>query len=107
MGNISSISELKDVVSLASKFLVCGSIRGDLPYEKVKQVREKNRKIGLGLMGVHEWLLQRGYNYEVNNELKGWLDVWRSTSETAANEWSDRFFINRPKKYRAIAPAGK
>lgn len=106
IANISSKEELKDVVNLAAKFLVCGSIRGDLPYEKVRLVREKNRKIGLGLMGIHEWLLQRGYEYEVNDELKGWLDVWRSESEAGANEWSDRFFISRPKKYRAVAPAG-
>lgn len=106
LGNISSLEELTSVVGLASKFLVCGSIRGDLPYEKVKQVREQNRKIGLGLMGVHEWLLQRGHMYEITEELKQWLTVYRDESERAANEWSDRFFINRPKKYRAIAPAG-
>jgi ribonucleoside-diphosphate reductase alpha chain len=106
LGNISSVEELRDVTNLASKFLVCGSIRGEVPYEKVTRVREKNRKIGLGLMGVHEWLLQRNCKYEVTDELKGWLDVWRSESEAGANEWSDRFFINRPKKYRAVAPAG-
>ena len=105
-GNIGSLDELTSVVNLASKFLVCGSIRGDLPYEKVRLVREQNRKIGLGLMGVHEWLLQRNYKYEVNEELHQWLQVWKDESERAANEHSDRFFINRPKKYRAIAPAG-
>ena len=105
-GNIRSIEELTSVVNLASKFLVCGSIRGDLPYDKVRLVRERNRKIGLGLMGVHEWLLQRSLPYEVNDELKSWLQVWKDESERAANEWSDRFFINRPKKYRAVAPAG-
>ena len=107
LGNITTISELKDVVNLASKFLVCGSIRGDLPYEKVKQVREANRKIGLGLMGIHEWLLQRGKQYEVDDELRSWLQIYKDESERGANEWSDRFFINRPKKYRALAPAGK
>lgn len=107
LGNISSVSELASVVNLASKFLVCGSIRGDLPYDKVRQIREQNRKIGLGLMGVHEWLLQRNYKYEVNEELHQWLQVWKDESERAANEHSDRFFINRPKKFRAIAPAGK
>ena len=104
--NITSLDELRDVVCLASKFLVCGSIRGDLPYDKVKEVREKNRRIGLGLMGVHEWLLQRGEKYEVTPELHTWLAIWKNESERAANEHSDRFFINRPKKYRAIAPAG-
>lgn len=106
LGNITSIDELRDVVNLASKFLVCGSIRGDLPYEKVKLTREKNRSIGLGLMGVHEWLLQRGKPYAVCEELSLWLQVYKTESECGANEWSDRFFINRPKKYRAVAPAG-
>ena len=105
-GNIKSVEELKDVVNLASKFLVCGSIRGDLPYEKVIEVRAKNRKIGLGLMGIHEWLLQRDKDYIVDEELKQWLQVYKDESKRSADEHSDRFFINRPKKYRAVAPAG-
>lgn len=106
LGNISDLDELRSVVSLASKFLICGTLRAELPYEKVKQVREKNRKIGLGLMGVHEWLLQRGEKYEVTDELKSWLEVYKTESERSANEHCDRFYISRPKKYRAIAPAG-
>lgn len=106
LGNIFSIEELRAVVNLASKFLVCGTLRAELPYDKVKQVREKNRKIGLGLMGVHEWLLQRGKPYEVDSELNSWLEVYKTESERSANEHCDRFFISRPKKYRAVAPAG-
>ena len=106
IGNISSLEEFKDVVSLASKFLVCGTLRADLPYEKVYKVREKNRRLGLGLMGIHEWLLQRGHGYEVVPELHEWLGVYESESEKAANEHCDRFFISRPVDYRAIAPTG-
>jgi ribonucleoside-diphosphate reductase alpha chain len=106
LANIQSLDELRDVVSLASKFLVCGTLRADLPYEKVRQVREQNRKIGLGIMGVHEWLLQRGYKYDVVPELKQWLEVYRDESKRSANEHCDRFYINRPKKYRAVAPTG-
>ncbi len=105
-GNIQSLDELKDVVTLASKFLVCGTLRADLPYEKVYKVREKNRRLGLGFMGVHEWLLQRGYKYEVNDELRQWLKVYEGESEKAANEHCDRLFINHPVAYRAIAPTG-
>ena len=106
LGNIRDIAEFKSVVSLASKFLVCGTLRADLPYEKVYKVREKNRRLGLGLMGIHEWLLQRGQKYEVTDELKQWLEVYRSESERSANEHCDRFFISRPVAYRAIAPTG-
>ena len=91
---------------LASKFLVCGSLRADLPYEKVYKVREKNRRIGLGLMGIHAWLLQRGYKYEVVPELHKWLEEYKNESERAANEHCDRLFISKPVAYRAIAPTG-
>ena len=106
LGNIRSINELKDVVTLASKFLVCGTLRADLPYDKVYKVREKNRRLGLGLMGIHEWLLQRGQKYEVTPELHEWLKVYETESKRAADEHCDRFYISRPVAYRAIAPTG-
>lgn len=106
LGNISSLEEFKSVVSLASKFLVCGTLRADLPYDKVYKVREKNRRLGLGLMGIHEWLLQRGSSYEVTPELHKWLEVYRDESKRAADEHCDRFYISRPIAYRAIAPTG-
>ena len=106
MGRITSIEEFKQVVDLGSKFLVCGTLRADLPYEKVYKVREKNRRLGLGLMGIHEWLLKKGYKYEVTPELHKWLSVYRDESKRAADEHCDRFYISRPVAYRAIAPTG-
>jgi len=106
LGNIKNLEEFKSVVQLASKFLVCGTLRADLPYEKVYKVREKNRRLGLGLMGIHEWLLQRGSKYEVTPELHKWLEVYRDYSKSAADEHCDRFYISRPVAYRAIAPTG-
>ena len=106
LGNIESLEEFKSVVQLASRFLTCGTLRADLPYEKVYKVREKNRRLGLGLMGIHEWLLRRGYSYEVTPELHQWLEVYRDVSKVSADEHCDRLFINRPVAYRAIAPTG-
>lgn len=106
IGRIGSLDEFQSVVNLASKFLVCGTLRADLPYDKVYHVREKNRRLGLGLMGIHEWLLKRGYEYEVTPELHEWMSVYEKESEKAANEHCDRFFISRPAAYRAIAPTG-
>jgi ribonucleoside-diphosphate reductase alpha chain len=57
-------------------------------------------------MGIHEWLLKRGYRYEVCDELKQWLEVYRDESERAANALCDILHISRPMAYRAIAPTG-
>lgn len=106
MANIETIEEFRIVISSGIRFLLLGTLIADLPYQKVKEVREKNRRLGLGLMGVHEWLLKRGYKYEVVPELHEWLKVYRDESELAANELADKLGINRPIAYRAIAPTG-
>lgn len=106
MANIETIEEFKRVCYLGGKFLLCGTLVAQLPYDKVYQVREKNRRLGLGLMGVHEWLLKRGYRYEVVPELHEWLKVYKEYSEIGANELADKLGINRPIAYRAIAPTG-
>jgi len=106
MSRCKTIEEFKDAVRLASQFLLCGTLVAQLPYEKVYKVREKNRRLGLGLMGVHEWLLQRGYGYEATDELRLWLQVYKNESESAANGLADKLGISRPVAYRAIAPTG-
>jgi ribonucleoside-diphosphate reductase alpha chain len=106
IGNIESLEEFGEIVSLATRFLVCGTLRAELPYEKVYKVREKNRRLGLGLMGIHEWLLKRRYKYEVVPELHEWLKVYEKGSKKAANRFCDTLGISRPVAYRSIAPTG-
>jgi ribonucleoside-diphosphate reductase alpha chain len=106
MGAIDTIDRFREVVRLASGFLVCGTLTADLPYKKVYEVRKKNRRLGLGLMGIHEWLLKRGYRYEMVKELRQWLEVYREESERSANSLCDRLGISKPVAYRAIAPTG-
>lgn len=106
IGAIDNLSDFRDVVTLATKFLVCGTLRAQLPYDKVYEVREKNRRLGLGLMGIHEWLLKRNYGYEVTPELHEWLKVYKNESERAGKEHCDRFYLSHPRAFRAIAPTG-
>jgi ribonucleoside-diphosphate reductase alpha chain len=103
---IADIAELQDVVHLTTKFLLCGTMRADLPYQKVYETRERNRRLGLGAMGLHEWLIARGYLYEVTPELHQWLSVWRGESDKTADEFSRELSVNRPAGVRAIAPTG-
>lgn len=106
LGRFETLAEFKDAVSLATKFLLCGTLRAKLPYQKVHDVREKNRRLGLGLMGIHEWLIKRGSAYEVTPELRNWLATYRDVSSFAARETADLLSISRPVAVRAIAPTG-
>ena len=106
MGRITTIEEFNSIVELSTKFLLCGTLRAKLPYEKVYKVREKNRRLGLGLMGMHEWLIKRKYKYEVTPELHHWLSVYKGTSDKVSREFADALSISRPVANRAIAPTG-
>ena len=69
---------------LATQFLLCGSIYSDVPTDKVKEIGLKNNRIGLGLGGIHEWLLTRGHGYHVVPELHKWLNIYERESDSAA-----------------------
>jgi ribonucleoside-diphosphate reductase alpha chain len=86
LGRIESVKEFSDIVELATKFLICGTLRADLPYAKVYETREKNRRLGLGIMGLHEWLIQRGSTYEVTPELHRWLSIYKGVSDKVSKE---------------------
>lgn len=105
-GRIESIEELRDVVRLGTMFLICGTLKAQLPYDKVYEVRAKNRRLGLGFMGVHEWLIKKGYQYEVTPELHQWLSVYKGVSDTVSKSFADRLSVSRPVANRAIAPTG-
>jgi ribonucleoside-diphosphate reductase alpha chain len=101
-----TLNDWAQVVELATIFLLCGTLEADLPYDKVHKVREKNRRLGLGLMGIHEWLVQRGYKYEVVPELRDWLSVYRGVSDRTSVFMADRLGVSRPVANRAVAPTG-
>jgi ribonucleoside-diphosphate reductase alpha chain len=48
MGRVDSLEEFRTIVHLATKFLVCGTLKAHLPFEKIMEVRKKNRRLGLG-----------------------------------------------------------
>jgi ribonucleoside-diphosphate reductase alpha chain len=106
LGRIDSVVELADVVNLGTKFLVCGTLVAHLPYEKIAMVRAKNRRLGLGLMGIHEWLIQRKQKYIVTPELHRWLSVWKGVSDGTSRSFANKLGISRPVANRAVAPTG-
>lgn len=105
MSRINSLEEMQEVVEVGAAFLLAGTLYSDVPFDKVDEVRTKNRRLGLGLMGLHEWLLQHGYSYGQNEELATYLDIY-ATSTTVAARLADGWGISRPVKTRAIAPTG-
>lgn len=106
LANIEDTNELMYVTTMGVYFLMCGTDYSDVPFPKVKEVREEYRRIGLGIMGIAEWLAVRGYDYAMNSELREWLGLWRESSVAAAKFYAKKLGMNVPVKIRAIAPNG-
>lgn len=105
-GRIESLDELRDVTYLMAKFLVCGTVRAHLPYDKAYRVRALHRKIGLGIMGLHEWMLRHGYRYEMSGCLGVWLREWKISSWWGARSQCQCSNISPCERFNAIAPSG-
>jgi ribonucleoside-diphosphate reductase alpha chain len=106
INRIKDKKELAEVVKYSTMFLMCGGIYSDVPNDKIKEVGLRNNRIGLGLGGMHEWLMARGEEYEVVPELHKWLSIYEQESDAAAFVTAKQLGVAVPKGVRAIAPTG-
>lgn len=133
MARINSTEEMTRAVELGTKFLLAGSVYSDVPYPEVALTRAKNRRLGLGLMGIHEFLLKHDATYGVENmdAMRKWLieegplpstvltpylEIYAQSgliADKEANDITNRFYRKGRKEYivapvatRAIAPNG-
>ncbi len=105
LANVTDLSEFERITELGTAFLLAGTVYSDVPYAQVDKIRTKNRRLGLGLMGIHEWLLKNGKKYEKDSELQSYLEVYK-TSTSIATKYAKKWDLSRPVKTRAIAPTG-
>jgi ribonucleoside-diphosphate reductase alpha chain len=105
MARIRDLDHFRAVMDGALAFLIAGTVYSDVPYAAVDRIRTKNRRLGLGLMGVHEWLLVHGKKYGPDAELDRYLEVY-ATSTPLAARWAKEWDLSEPVKTRAIAPNG-
>lgn len=106
LNNIRDKRELAEVTKAATLFLLCGGIYSHTPTSTIREVGSRNNRIGLGLGGVHEWLLSRSMKYEVTPELHKWLSIYEQESDSAAFVGAKQLGVAVPKGVRAIAPTG-
>ena len=89
-------------------FLTAGSVYSDTPYDKINEVRDKNRRLGLGLIGVHEFCMKHGVKYgteESFDVLRPYMEEYGRALEYT-NAFQDSAGISRSIGATAIAPNG-
>lgn len=97
-----------DAVRSMAIFLTAGSVYSDVPYEKVAEVREMNRRLGLGLIGVHEFCMKHGTRYGSDDSfelLEPYMEEYARALEYA-NDFQSSAGLTLSKGATAIAPNG-
>jgi ribonucleoside-diphosphate reductase alpha chain len=106
INRFSDKKEFAEGVRLSTLFLLCGGVYSHVPNDRIRDVGTRNNRIGLGLGGVHEWLMVNGNGYEVTPTLHKWLSTYETESDSAAFIGAKQLGISVPKGVRAIAPTG-
>jgi ribonucleoside-diphosphate reductase alpha chain len=105
LARVTNLEEMRRVTQLGTLFLLAGTMYSDVPYGKVAETRAKNRRLGLGLMGLHEFLAVRGLKYEPSKWLGEYLVEYANSGEYA-KKYAIQHGLSVPVATRAIAPTG-
>lgn len=103
-----NVKDFEKAVRVGARYLLAGTVYSDVPYEQVAEVREKNRRLGLDLIGVHEFLLQRGLGYGTDaamEALEPFMAVYDRALEFAC-DIADECGLSRPIAATSGAPTG-
>lgn len=78
--------ELEDSVRLAIKFLDNVIDASIFPLKKIGNMVRNNRKVGLGVMGWHDFLILKGVRYDSEEALQLARNIMKFITDTARDE---------------------
>lgn len=73
---------------------------------EMKEVGLKFPRLGLGVMGLHNWLLNRGYDYNWNDDLYSLFDTFLDSCTYGAQDAVNQYGFNEFVSLIAQAPTG-
>ena len=97
-----------EAVELMTRFLVRAT-HAKIEDQTQREVNERDRRIGCGLLGVTEWALAHGIKWSEihkSKELGAKLGVLKDFARQAADDYADELQIARPIKCTTLAPTG-
>lgn len=97
--------EVRVAAQVGTAFLLAVTEYNHSPTMKAADVQRRNRRLGLGVMGVGEWFIQRELMYG-DGSIFPWLAMYKQASEVAADDYSWLWSFPRPVAVRAVAPTG-
>ena len=108
ISNATSKEDFVSTAKLGTRFLLRAT-NSLFPTKQTEEVAKKERRIGLGLIGIAEWGRQRGISYSGladNEELRDWVAAARAAISNEAWDFCFKNKIQMPATETTIAPTG-
>lgn len=106
LANITHIDQMEEVIKWAMLALLRIRHRSMYPTEEFKQVATQHPRVGLGVMGLHNWLIHRGLKYEWCNELDELFSVLQDMAIYYGEYWCNKYGYAQLEGHIAHAPTG-
>lgn len=106
LANIRHVDDLEDAIKYGMHALIVARLRSYYPTEEMQHVALNHPRVGLGVMGLHNWLIQRGLRYEWCNELEKLFDAIQAMAIYYGKVWTETYNLPDLEGHIAHAPTG-
>lgn len=104
--NLETVEELEEATYYLLKLLMIVRLTTLYAYPEQQEVAHENMRVGMGGMGLHNWLLKKGYDYQWNPEIDYWHNLWAQACDSYKVDIAQQLQCNVPIATRAYAPTG-
>jgi adenosylcobalamin-dependent ribonucleoside-triphosphate reductase len=101
-----SFEEIENTAKLLTEMLINGTLHSKFPLPEFYARVDKDRRIGVGILGLHSWLVQRGKSYILDKEDSIFFDKLYNIIRDHADKYAKKLRINKPQTVTTVAPTG-
>lgn len=106
LAKINHIDELEEIIKYAMFALIRVRYTTQYPTEEMKEVAIQHPRVGLGVMGLHNWLINRGLRYEWCNELEELFKTLQDMAIFYGKQYTTKYSLPDLEGHIAHAPTG-
>ena len=101
-----SFEEIEQTAKALTEMLINGTLKSKFPLQEFSARVDKDRRIGVGILGLHTWLVQRNKSFVIDKEDEEFFKKLYTTIRNHANKYAKKLRINAPETVTTVAPTG-
>lgn len=101
-----SFEEIIASAKILTEMLINGTLKSKFPLPEFYKRVDKDRRIGVGILGLHSWLVKRGKRFEIDEEDEKFFSKLQKIIRDHANQYAKKLRINSPETVTTVAPTG-